>query len=78
MLLFELCLYAPFSNATLERFFSQMRKELKLTGITDLVQKLITLRIKVEDSELKEFSEKCCGAAVNCWYNDKLRLNQRK
>ena len=80
MLLIELCWCAPFSNATLECFFSQMnvmkidwRNRLGAENLSYL------LRIKVEGPNFAEFRKDFCEAAVNSWYNDKpRRLNQRK
>ena len=80
MLLIELCWCAPFSNATLERFFSQMnvlktdwRNRLSAENLSHL------LRIKVEGPNFAEFRKDFCEAAVNSWYKDKpRRLNQRK
>ena len=66
MLLIELCWCAPFSNATLERFFSQMnvmktdwRNRLGAENLSYL------LRIKVEGPNFAEFRKDFCEAAVN-------------
>ena len=66
MLLIELCWCAPFSNATLERFFSQMkvvktdwRNRLGAENISHL------LRIKLEGPNFAEFRKDFCKAAMN-------------
>ena len=77
IILIELCWCAPFTNAHLERFFSQMkvvktdwRNKLNAENLTHL------LRIKVEGPE---FREKYCSIAVDCWFNDKdRRLHEGK
>ena len=73
-LIAELCFCAPCSNASLERFFSQMRivktdwrNSLSESNLTSL------LRIKVSGPAEKYFAK-----AVNNWYHDKdRRINQK-
>ena len=80
ILLIELCLCAPYSNASLERFFSQMRL-VKTDWRNRLNEENLThlLRIKVEGPTFKEFHENICSNAVNLWYNDKpQRTHQSK
>ena len=75
----ELCFCAPSSNASLERFFSQMRV-VKTDWRNSLSEKNLTslLRIKVAGPTLKVFAEKYCEKAVSNWYDDKdRRLNQK-
>ena len=78
-LIAELCFCAPCSNASLERFFSQMRivktdwrNSLSESNLTSL------LRIKVSGPNLKVFVDRNCAKAVNNWYHDKdCRINQK-
>ena len=80
LLLAEICLCAPYSNATLERFFSQM-KVVKTDWRNRLNEKNLTnlLYLKVDGPSLKDFNEKYCSKAVELWYNDKPRhMNQGK
>ena len=78
-LIAELCFCAPCSNASLKRFFSQMRivktdwrNSLSESNLTSL------LRIKVSGPTLKVFVDKYCAKAVNNWYHDKdRRINQK-
>ena len=80
LLIIEICLCAPCSNASLERFFSQMRivktdwrNKLSEENLTNL------LYIKTEGPTLQEFHDNYCKVAVDLWYNDKdRRLNQSK
>ena len=73
-LIAELCFCVPCSNASLERFFSQMRiaktdwrNSLSESNLTSL------LRIKVSGPTEKYFTK-----AVNNWYHDKdRRINQK-
>lgn len=78
LILIELCWCAPFTNAHLERFFSQMkivktdwRNRLNAENLTDL------LRIKVEGPEFHEFRKSYCDDAVNMWFNDRSRRLQQ-
>ena len=79
-LLVELCLCAPYSNATVERFFNYMkivktdwRSKLNESNLESL------LRIKVEGPSLKGFAEKFCSKAVHLWWDKKeRRVNQGK
>ena len=73
-LIAELCFCVPCSNASLERFFSQMRivktgwgNSLSESNLTSL------LRIKVSGPADKYFAK-----AINNWYHDKdRRINQK-
>ena len=79
-LVIEICLCSPFSNATLERFFSHMgvvktdwRNRLNEQSLED------NLRIHVAGPDLTRFSETYVAKAVAAWYNDKpRRMNQKK
>ena len=74
LLLIELCLYTPFSNATLERFFSHL-KVVK----TELRSKLTSIslnsimRIRMRGVSIAEFSEKYAALCTEFWYNSKSR-----
>jgi hypothetical protein len=77
----ELCLCAPFSNATLERFFSHMavvkndwRNRLGEEALED------NLRIHISGPDVAKLPEsQVIIKAVTNWYNDKpRRLNQKK
>ena len=61
----ELCLCAPYSNATVERFFNYL-KTVKTDWRSRLNERNIEslLRIEVEGPDLKEFSEKICAKTV--------------
>ena len=79
-LLVELCLCSPFSNATIERFFSHMsivktdwRNKLNEQSLED------SLRIHLAGPDLMTFSESYVAKTVTAWYNDKpRRAHQRK
>ena len=79
-LLIELCLCTPCSNATLERFFSQM-KEVKTEQRTALSSSSLNalLRIKLRQLSTNEFHEDFNEKIVSHWYNGKSRrLHQSK
>ena len=79
-LVIEICLCSPFSNATLERFFSHMgvmktdwRNRLNEQSLED------NLRIHVAGPDLTKFSETYVAKAVKAWYNDRpRRVHQKK
>jgi hypothetical protein len=76
----ELCLCAPYSNATVERFFNYMkivktdwRSKLNESNLESL------LRIKVQGPNLNDFAETLCPKAVHLWRGEKeRRVNQGK
>ena len=76
----EMCLCPPFSNATLERFFSHMgvvktdwRNRLNEKSLED------NLSIDVAGPDLTKLSETYVAIAVAAWYNDKpRRMHQKK
>ena len=79
--LIGLCLCTPYSNASLERFFSYLgivnndwRNRLNEENLTDL------LRIKVVGPSLEDFDKQgYCKTAVHMWFDIKQRrLNQSK
>lgn len=79
-LLVELCFCAPFSNATLERFFNHMSL-VKTDWRNRLDEQALEscLRLQVDGPDLATFSQTYADKAVTKWYNDKpRRLNQRK
>ena len=66
-------------NASLERFFSQMRI-VKTDWRNPLFESNLTslLRIKVSGPTLKVFVDKYCAKTINNWYHDKDRqMNQK-
>ena len=70
----------PCSNATLERFFSQLRV-VKSVWCNHLSEENLThlLRIKVARPSLEIFHNDYCNIAVDKWYNNKnRRLGQNK
>ena len=80
LVIVEVCLCAPFSNATLERFFNQMnlvKTTVRNSYSNDSLNLLLRSHISgitLQDSH-KTFVKKC----VQYWYNSKnRRLNQRK
>ena len=76
----EICMCAPCSNATLERFFSQLRVK-KSVWRNRLSEENLThlLRIKVTGPSLAIFHNDYCNITVDKWYNDKnRRLGQNK
>ena len=78
MLVSELCLCAPFSNATLERFFSHMNI-VKTDVRSRLSSKSLnsTLRIRMTNLPLAEFDSRYVNECVDYWYDDKeRRINQ--
>ena len=74
LLIAELCLCTPFSNASIKGFFSQMK-----IGKIDCRNKLngknlsSLLYIKTQGPTLKEFHDHYCSSTMNLWLN-----NQRK
>ena len=73
-LLGELCLRSPYSNATVERLFSQMkgvktnwRNCLKKRNLDEL------LRIKICSVSLSEFSKEFADATLTAWASKKQR-----
>ena len=64
----ELCLCAPYSNATVDHFFNYL-KIVKTHWRSRLNERNIEflLRIKVEGPDLKEFAKKMCANAVTLW-----------
>ena len=78
MLLIEICLCAPVSNASLERLFSQMnivksntRNRLKNDALNAV------LRIKISDISINEFHETYMQRCANFWYNRKSRRSNQ-
>ena len=77
-LLSELCFCAPYSNATVERFFNYM-KVVKSDWRSRLGEKNLEalLRIKVEGPTLRDFEKEHCKRAVNLWWDAKQRRVQQ-
>ena len=79
-LIVEICLCAPFSNASLERLFSHMNI-VKTETRNRLSQKSLNaiLAIRMFGILLAEFNKLYVKDCVSKWYNDKnRRLGQRK
>ena len=80
LLIIELCLCAPFSNATLERFFSHMNI-VKSEERNRLSSKSLNaiLRVRMSDFTVVKFNSLHVNECVDFWYNTKdRRLNQKK
>ena len=80
MLLIEICLCAPVSNASLERLFSQMNF-VKSTNRNRLKNDALNavLRIRISDISVEEFHANYVHRCANHWYNKKgRRANQSK
>ena len=81
-LLIEICLCAPFSNAILERFFSQMNL-IKTTLRNRLTNESLNslLRIRISGISLNGFHNNYLQRCVAYWFNNKNRrvtLRKRK
>ena len=80
MLLIELCRCTPFSNATLERFFSHF-KFIKTEIRSRLSNKSLNsvMRIKMNNLSIVDFNTKYSSQCIDYWYNIKeRRLGQTK
>ena len=80
MLLIELCKCTPFSNATLERFFSHF-KLIKTEIRSILSNKSLNsiMRIKMNNLSVVDFNTKNSSQCIDYWYNIKERkLGQTK
>ena len=78
LLVAEIGLCAPYSNASIEQLFSQMRV-VKTDWPNKLNEKNLSslLYIKTEGPTLQDFHDNFCASAVNLWFNER-RLNQGK
>ena len=80
LMIIEICLIAPHSNAALERFFSILKlvKTLIRSRLdSDILNAL--MRIKMSCPSLEDFSHEHCKASVDKWYPSKnRRINQKK
>ena len=79
-LIIEICLCAPFSNASLERLFSKMNL-IKTTLCNCLTNDSLNsiLRINISGLSLQSFHDEHLEKCVNYWFNAKnRRLSQRK
>ena len=80
LMIIEICLIAPHSNAALERFFSILKlvKTLIRSRLdSDILNAL--MRIKMSCLSLEDFSHEHCKACVDKWYASKnRRINQKK
>ena len=72
LILSELCLCAPFSNASLKRFFSHMNI-IKTNIRSKLSSKSLnlTLRIRMTNLSLNDFNSLYIDDIVSYWYNIK-------
>ena len=80
LLLSELCLCAPFSNASLERFFSHMNI-VKIDIRSKLSSKSFNsmLRIRMTNLSLNDFNSPYIDDWVNDWNSNKQRrINQKQ
>ena len=80
LLLVEICLCAPFSNASLERLFSHMII-VKSTTRSRLSNRSLNsiLRIRISGISIRSFHDKYLQKCVDYWYSAKnRRLQQRK
>ena len=80
-LLIEICLCASFSNAILERFFSQMNLRNKTTLRNRLTNESLNsiLRIRINGISLQVFHDSYLKSCVVFWFNSKnRRVSQRK
>ena len=82
MLLIELCLCAPYSNAEVERFFNHM-KYVKSSYRTSLSQYnlncILVLKLLGADISLECFDKQLAYQCVDYWYNKKgRRIHQKK
>ena len=75
----EICQCAPCSNATLDRFFNQL-KLVKTDQGTVLSLKSLSaiLRIKLRQTPLITFHDQYTNKIVTYWYNQKGRMHQQK
>ena len=79
LLIIELCLCIPMSNAMLERFFSHM-KIVKCPTRTSLLSTSLnaSLRIRLTGPTLIDYHNNLVSVCVNFWYNSKdRRVNQK-
>ena len=80
ILLFDLCLCTPFSNATLERYFSHLKvvkTEIRSRLSSESLNSV--MRIHMKELSLTGFKENYSSDCVNYWYNSRSRrLNQQK
>ena len=75
MLIIEICVIAPHTNAELERFFSTLKyvkSNLRSTLESDILNAL--MRVKMLGMSIEEFSRDHCRACVERWYT----ANQRR
>ena len=80
ILLVELCLCTPFSNATLERFFSHLKVvKTEIRSILSSESLNSVMRIRMKGLLISEFKENYSNGCVDYWYNSRSRLlNQQK
>ena len=79
-MIIEICLYTPFSKASLERIFSQMNL-IKTTLRNRLTNDSLNsiLLINISGLSLQSFHDEHLEKCVNYWFNaKKRRLSQRK
>ena len=78
-LVIKICLCAPCSNASLERFFNQLKivKTDQRTTLSDNSLNSI-LRIKLRGNSVTEFNNMCSDSVLKHWYNQKPRRIHQK
>ena len=79
LLIIEICLVAPHSNAALERFFSTLKyvkSNLRTVLDPDILNAL--MRIKISGPSIEDFSREHCKTCVDKWYTAKSRRIYQK
>ena len=74
MILIELCLCTPFSNATLKRFFSDLevvKMELRSRLLSESLNSL--MRIRMKGLSITDFDKDYSSQCVSHWYGSKAR-----
>ena len=76
----EICLCTPCSNATLERFFGQLKLvKTDLRTVLSSSSLKAVLRIKLCGTSIATFNKKYSDKVMSYWYNHKdRRIHQRK
>ena len=79
LLIVEICLCVPFSNATLERFFCHINIQPKTRNQLSQSSLNAVLCIRMFSMPLAEFSQAYVEDCITCWCNTKeRRLGQQK
>ena len=82
MLLVELCLCAPYSNAQLERFFNHLKyvkSGVRCSLTQSSLNSLLFIKMLSDDISITRFNEALSARCVEYWYKNKdRRLHQSK